>query len=71
MPDISLHALLVLSAAILFASDPRWRRKPRVDRHRSWGAVSVPIAVVCALTALSSIAGVEYALSFADVFNQF
>ena len=71
MPDISLHASLAASAAMLFASNPHRGWERRVDRHRSRGAVCWPIAVVCALIALSVIAAVEYPLSFTDVFNQF
>ena len=69
-PEISWQASLALSAAILFSLDPHWRPEPTADGRYSRGAAWVCMAVVCALSALSGFAAVEYPLTFAEVFNQ-
>jgi len=71
MPDISLQASLATSAEMLFASNPPWDWERGANRHRSRAAISVPIAVLLVLSAISTIATMEYPLSLIDVLNQF
>ena len=71
MPDTSLHASLAASAVMLFASNPHWDWERGADRHRSRAAISVPIAVLLVLSAISTIVAMEYPLSLIDVLNQF
>jgi membrane-associated phospholipid phosphatase len=67
----SLHGSSAAVGMLLFASGPPrlWRR--RADRRISRTEVLLPVAMLFALTAISTIAAIEYPLSLTDILNQF
>ena len=71
MTHSALHASLTAFAMILFASDPPrlWRR--RANRHISRTEVLMACAMLSALSAISTVAAIEYPLSLTDALNQF
>ena len=71
MTHSALHASLTAFVMILFASGPPrlWRR--RANRHIGRADVLLTCATLLALTAISTVAAIEYPLSLTDALNQF